>query len=92
MRFGLLMTAWALVALGSFLLFGRLFGDGPDEGQTELACAKARIEAMWKMPLPADVEIVGSIPGSKVASADWDLRELGCSGAIHPTAALQLRE
>jgi hypothetical protein len=47
---------------------------------------------MWGMPLPADLEVVGSIPKSGVASADWDLTELDCSGAIYPAATVQLRE
>jgi len=92
LRFGLFLTAWGLIAFGSFLLFGRLLGDGPNEGQVELACAKARLEAMWNVPLPEDLEVVGSIPGSKVASADWDLKDLGCSGAVYSAATLQARE
>jgi hypothetical protein len=85
-------AAWALVVFSSFWLFGSLFGDDTDRGQTDLACAKAKLEAIWGMPLPADLEVVGSIPKSGVASADWDLTELGCSSGIYPTATLQLRE
>ena len=92
LRFAFFSAACGLVVFSSFLLFGGLFGDGSDRGQTELACAKAKLEAMWGMPLPADLEVVGSIPKSGVASADWDLTELGCSSAIYPTATLQLRE
>ena len=92
LRFAFFSAACGLVVFSSFLLFGGLFGDGFDRGQTELACAKAKLEAMWGMPLPADLEVVGSIPKSGVASADWDLTELGCSSAIYPTATLQLRE
>jgi hypothetical protein len=90
--FAFFSAALGLVVFLSFLLFGDLFGDDSDRGQTELACAKAKLEAMWGMPLPADLEVVGSIPNSGVASADWDLTELGCSSAIYPTATLQLRE
>ena len=89
LRFGPFLIAWGLVVCGSFLLFRSLSGD---EGQTEIACAKAKLEAMWDMPLPADLEVVGSIPRSGVASADWDLRQLGCSSAIFPAATLHLRE
>ena len=39
-------TAWGLVVFGSFLLFGGLFGDDSDRGQIELACTKAKLEAM----------------------------------------------
>jgi len=91
-RVGLLLASWGLAVFGSFLLFGSLFDDGPDEAQAELACVKARLEAMWDLPLPAELEVVGSIPGSNVASADWDLRELGCPGAVYPEATLRLRE
>ena len=92
LRFGFFAIAWSLVVCGSFLLFGSLSGDGSDEGQTEIACAKAKLEAMWDMPLPADLEVVGSIPMSGVASADWDLKQLGCSSAIYPAATLHLRD
>jgi len=88
-RFGFFL---GLVVVGSFLVFGSLIGDGLDEGRTELACAQAKLEAMWKVPLPTDAEIVGSVPASSVASAGWDLKELGCSGRIYPAATLQLRE
>jgi hypothetical protein len=91
LRFAFFSTAWGLVVFGSFLLFGRLFGDDA-AGQIELACTKAKLEAMWGMPLPADLEVVGSIPKSGVASTGWDITELGCSGAIYPTATLKLRE
>jgi hypothetical protein len=74
------------------LLFGGLFGDDSERGQSELACTKAKLEAMWGMPLPADLEVVGSIPKSGVASTGWDTTELGCFGAIYPTATLKLRE
>lgn len=90
LRFVAILTAWGLVASGSFLLFQNLFG--ADEGQTELACAKAQLEAMWDVPLPADLEVVGSIPGSSVASVDWDLKDLGCSDAVYPAATLQRRQ
>jgi hypothetical protein len=90
LRFALFSTAWGLVVFGSFLLFGGLFDSV--RGQIELACTKAKLEAMWGMPLPADLEVVGSIPKSGVASAGWDITELGCSGAIYPTATLKLRE
>lgn len=89
-RFGFLLAAWGLVALGSFLVFDGLIGS--NDGQAELACAKAKLEAMWDVHLPASAEVVGSIPGSGVVSADWDLEELGCSGAIYPTATLKLPE
>jgi hypothetical protein len=90
LRFALFSTAWGLVVFGSFLLFGGLFDSV--RGQIELACTKAKLEAMWGMPLPADLEVVGSVPKSGVASAGWDITELGCSGAIYPTATLKLRE
>jgi len=64
---GFLLTAWGLVVFACFLLLGSLIGDGSDEGQTELACAKAKLEEMWEVPLPADAEIVGSVPGSSEA-------------------------
>ena len=92
LRFAFFSAACGLVVFSSFLLFGGLVGHDSDQVQTELACAKAKLEAMWGMPLPADLEVVGSIPKSGVASADWDLTELGCSSAIYPTATLQLRE
>jgi hypothetical protein len=91
LRFAFFSTAWGLVVFGSFLLFGGVFGDA-DRGQIELACTKSKLEAMWGMPLPADLEVVGSIPKSGVASTGWDITELGCSGAIYPTATLKLRE
>ena len=78
-----------MVVLSAFFLFGGLLGDDPDQGQSELACAKAKLEAMWGIPLPADLEVVGSIPGSGVASADWDLTELDCSPMIYPTVTLR---
>jgi hypothetical protein len=89
-RFGFFLTAWGLVVLGSFLVFDSL--NGSKDGQAELACAKAKLEAMWDVQLPASAEVVGSIPGSGVVSADWDLKALGCSGAIYPTATLKLPE
>ena len=92
LRFAFFSAAWGLVGFLFLLLFGGLFGDDSDRGQTELACAKAKLEAMWGMPLPADLEVVGSIPKSGVASADWDPTELDCSSAIYPTVTLQLRE
>ncbi len=91
-RFGLLLTALSLlVVAGTLSLLAIQIADGtqrPHPGQTELVCAKAKLEAMWKVELPVGAEIVGSVPGSRVVSADWDLKELGCSGAIHPTATL----
>ena len=92
LRFAFFSAAWGLVVFLFFLLFGGLFGDDSDRGQTELACAKAKLEAMWGMPLPADLEVVGSIPKSGVASADWDPTERDCSSAIYPTVTLQLRK
>ena len=77
LRFAFFSTAWGLVVFGSFLLFGGLFGDDSDRGQIELACTKAKLEAMWGMPLPADLEVIGSIPRSGVASTGWDITELG---------------
>lgn len=91
-RLGAFLTAWGLVALASFLLFAGLIGNETGEGQTELACAKQKLEAMWAVQLPADAEVVGSLQGSGVVSADWDLKELGCSGAVYPTATLKLQE
>jgi hypothetical protein len=88
LRFAFFSTAWGLVVFGSW----GLFGDDSDRGQIELACTKAKLEAMWGMPLPADLEVVGSIPKSGVASTGWDITELGCSGAIYPTATLKLRD
>jgi hypothetical protein len=85
-------AAWSLVACGSFLIFGGLFDDGHDEGRSELACAKAKLEELWDMPLPADLEVVGSIPKPEVANADWDLRKLGCSVETYLAATLQLRK
>jgi hypothetical protein len=81
-----------LVACGSFLIFGGLFDDGHDEGRSELACAKAKLEELWDMPLPADLEVVGSIPKPEVVNADWDLRKLGCSAETYLAATLQLRK
>jgi hypothetical protein len=91
LRFAFFSTAWGLVVFGSFLLFGGLLDDNY-RGQIELACTKKKLEATWGMPLPADLEVVGSIPKSGVASTGWDTTELGCSGAIHPTTSLKLRE
>jgi hypothetical protein len=90
LRFAFFSTAWGLVVFGSFLLFGGLFDSVL--GQIELACTQAKLEAMWGMPLPADLEVVGSVTKSGVASTGWDITELGCSGAIFPTATLKLRE
>ena len=92
LRFAFFSTAWGLVVFGSFLLFGGLLDDDSERGQIELACTKMKLEAMWGMPLPADLEVVGSVPKSGVASTGWDITELGCSGAIYPTATLKLRE
>ena len=92
LRFAFFSAACGLVVFSSFLLFGGLFGDDDERGQIELACTKAKLEAIWGVPLPADLEVVGSIPKSGVASAGWDITELGCSGAIYPTATLKLRE
>lgn len=89
-RFGVFLTAWSLAVLVSFLVFSSLIGAG--EGQAELACAKTKLEAMWHVKLPADAEVVGSIRGSGVASADWDLKALGCPDAVYPTAALKLQD
>ena len=58
LRFAFFSAACGLVAFSSFLLFGALFGDDSDRGQTELACVKAKLEAMWGMPLPADLDVV----------------------------------
>ena len=86
-RFGLFLTASAfLVAAGTLSLFAIQIAHRPDPGQTELACAKAKLEAMWGVELPE--EVIGSVPGSRSVSVGWDLKELGCSGAIHPTASL----
>jgi hypothetical protein len=86
-------AAWGAAVAGSFLIFTSLIGgDGPhDAGQSELACAKAKLEALWGMRLPAKAAMVAPVPGSSVASADWDLKALGCSGRIHPLATLELR-
>ena len=89
-RFAVFLTAWSLAVLVSFLVFSGLIGSG--EGQAELACAKTKLEAMWHVQLPADAEVVGSIPGSGVASADWDLKALGCPDTVYPTAALKLQD
>ena len=70
LRFAFFSAACGLVAFSSSLLFGALFSDDSDRGPTELACVKAKLEAMWGMPLPADLDVVGSIPKSGVASAD----------------------
>ena len=89
LRFAFFSAAWGSVVFESF---GGLFGDDSGRGQAELACAKAKLESMWGMPLPTDLEVVGSIPELGVASAGWDLTELNCSGTIYPTATLQLRD
>jgi hypothetical protein len=88
--FGFFLT-WVLTVCGSYLLFVSLLGGGSDAGETELACANAKLEALWDMPLPAGLEFVASKPRSQVATADWDLRELGCSGAVFPVITLQLQ-
>jgi hypothetical protein len=91
-RFVPFAAAWGAAVAGSFLIFTSLIGDGPyDEGQSELACAKAKLESLWGMRLPAKAVMVASAPESTVASADWDLKELGCSGHIHPLATLELK-
>lgn len=92
LRFGVFLGAWGSVVLASFLLFDSLMDDGASKGQAELACAKERLEAMWDMPLPADAEVVGSLPEAGVVSADWDLEALGCPSAVYTTATLKLRE
>ena len=89
LRFAFFSAAWGMVVLSAFLLFGGLLGEDPDRGQNELACAKAKLEAMWGIPLPVDLEVVGSIPSSGVASADWDLTELDCSSVIYQTVTLR---
>ena len=89
-RLGVFLTAWSLAVLVSFLVFSGLIGSS--EGQAELACAKTKLEAMWHVKLPADAEVVGSIPGSGVASADWDLKALGCPDTVYPTAALKMQD
>jgi len=43
---------------------------------------------MWGVRLREDAEILGPEPHSRVVSADWDLRELGCSDVRHSTATL----
>jgi hypothetical protein len=86
-RLGVFSTAWALAVLVSFLLFSGLIGSS--EGQTELACAKKKLEAMWHVKLSADAELVASKPGSGVVTADWDLKVLGCSGAVYPDGCTQ---
>jgi len=91
-RLGVLWTAWGLVVLASFLIFSGLIGGRSAEGRAELACAKKKLEAMWHVQLPADAEVVGSIPGSGVASSDWDLKALGCRDAVYTTAALKLQD
>jgi hypothetical protein len=89
-RFGLLLMVSGLAAVaGMLLLFAIRLDDGakhPSHGQDELACAKAKLEATWGVELPG--EIANSLPGSQAVSAGWELEELGCSGAIHPTATL----
>jgi hypothetical protein len=75
----------ALVIAGTLSLFAVDGTQPPLHGQSELACAKAKLEAMWEVELPEGP--VGSVP-SRAVSADWDLKELGCPGAIHPTATL----
>jgi hypothetical protein len=92
LRFAVLAAAWGLVVFSCFLMFEGFFRDRSDPRKTELAFAKAKLEARWGTPLPANLEVVGSIPNSGVASADWDLAELGCSSVIYPTATLQLQE
>ena len=91
-RVGAFLAAWGLLATVSFGIVSGLIGDEDSEGHTELACAKQKLEAMWAVQLPADAEVVGSLPTSGVVSADWDLKELGCSGAVYPTATLRLHE
>src|SRR5262245_1705977 len=92
LRFAFFSTAWGLVVFASFLLFGGLFGDDSGRGQIELACTKAKLEALWGMPLPANLEVVGSIPQSGVAPAGWDSTGRGGSGASNRTGTHNLRE
>lgn len=91
LRFVSFAAACAASAVGSFLLFTSLIGNGPDQGQSELACAKTKLEALWGVRLPAEAVMVASVPGTNVASADWDVKALGCSGLIHSSATLELR-
>jgi len=91
-RLGVFSAAWSLAVLVSFLLFSGLIGGRSAEGRAELACARKKLEAMWHVTLPADAELVASTPGSGVVSADWDLKALGCSGAVYPTATLKLQD
>lgn len=80
-RYGLYLSVLALVVAGTLSL-----DDTQSPRQAELACARAKLTSMWGI-LPT--ETFGSLPGSHVASADWDLKELGCSsGAIDQTATL----
>ena len=91
-RLGLFLAALAFsIVAGTLSLFAIQIADGtqrPHDGQTELACAKAKLEAMWEWEVPEGAEIFGAMPASRAVSADWDLKELGCSGATHPTATL----
>jgi hypothetical protein len=82
-RYGLFLLALAFLVVAATLSL-----DDTRRRQTELACAKAKLEAMWGLKLPEGAEIIGSMPGSRAVSADWDLKELGCSGASHSIASL----
>jgi hypothetical protein len=80
-RYGLFLLALALLVVAATPSL-----DDTRRRQTELACAKAKLEAMWEVKLPDGAEIGGS--GSRAVSADWDLKELGCSGANRSLASL----
>jgi len=80
-RYGLYLSVLALLVTGTLSL-----DNTQSERQAELACARAKLTSMWGI-LPT--ETLRSLPGSHVASTDWDLKELGCSSdAIDQTATL----
>lgn len=85
-RYGLYFAALAsLVVGGAFWLDD---SQGPYHRQADLACARENLEALWGVKLPKVIPIAVSEPRSRVASADWDLKELGCSSATQVRVTL----
>lgn len=85
-RYGLYVAALVFLVVG-----GALWLEGNERTylrQAELACARANLEALWGVKLPEVIPNMASEPQSQVASADWDLKELGCSSATQVSITL----
>ena len=78
-RYGLYVAALVFLVVGGALWLEGI--ERPYLRQAELACARANLEALWDVKLSEVIPSMASEPQSRVASADWDLKELGCSSA-----------